>query len=82
VRSKADTSQLNLPHGTNNKKCKKNKTNMLRSNSKSLANHVVSLEEETERLQWEEFAGYCCIGPTVVSLLIGRERSHDRLSQR
>ena len=29
---------------------------MLRSNSKSLENHVVSLEEEKERLQWEGFA--------------------------
>ena len=29
---------------------------MLRSNSKSLGNHVVSSEEETERLQWEGFA--------------------------
>jgi len=28
---------------------------MLRSNSKSLGNHVVSLEEEKERLQWEGF---------------------------
>ena len=26
---------------------------MLRSNSKSLGNHVVSAEEEKERLQWE-----------------------------
>jgi len=26
---------------------------MLRSNSKSLENHVASLEEEKERLQWE-----------------------------
>jgi len=29
---------------------------MLRSNSKSLGNHVVSPEEEKERLQWERFA--------------------------
>jgi len=27
---------------------------MLRSNSKSLGNHVVSPEEEKERLQWED----------------------------
>jgi len=27
------------------------------SNSKSLGNHVVSAEEEKERLQWEGFAG-------------------------
>jgi len=33
VRSKADMSQLNLPHGT--------------------GKHVVSPEEEKERLQWE-----------------------------
>jgi len=40
------------------KKCKteKVKTDMLRSNSKSLGNHVVSPEEEKERLQWEGFA--------------------------
>jgi len=29
---------------------------MLRSNSKSLGNHVVSPKEEEERLQWEGFA--------------------------
>jgi len=29
---------------------------MLRSNSKSLGNHVVSLEGEKERLQWVGFA--------------------------
>jgi len=29
---------------------------MLRSNSKSLGNHVVSREEEEERLQWVGFA--------------------------
>jgi len=29
---------------------------MLRSNSKSLGNHVLSPEEEKERLQWEVFA--------------------------
>ena len=29
---------------------------MLRSNSKSLGNHVVSPEEEKETLQWEGFA--------------------------
>jgi len=29
---------------------------MLRNNSKSLGNHVVSPEEEKERLQWEGFA--------------------------
>ena len=29
---------------------------MLRINSKSLENHVVSPEEDKERLQWEKFA--------------------------
>jgi len=29
---------------------------MLRSNSKSLGNYIVSAEEENERLQWEGFA--------------------------
>jgi len=29
---------------------------MLRSNRKSLGNHVVSVEEEKERLRWEGFA--------------------------
>jgi len=29
---------------------------MLRSNSKSVGNHVVSPEEENERLRWEGFA--------------------------
>jgi len=29
---------------------------MLRSNSESLGNHVVSPEEEKERLHWEGFA--------------------------
>jgi len=34
----------------------KSKNGYARSNSKSLGNHVVSLEEEKERLQWEGFA--------------------------
>jgi len=42
------------------KKCKteklKSKTDMLRSNSKSTGDHVVSPEKEKERLQWEGFA--------------------------
>jgi len=43
---------------TTAKKCKteKVKTDMLRSNSKSPGNHVVSPEEEKERLRWERFA--------------------------
>jgi len=32
------------------------KADMLSSNSKSLGNHVVSPEEEKERLQWDGFA--------------------------
>jgi len=32
------------------------KTDMLRSNSKNLGNHVVSPEEEKGRLQWGGFA--------------------------
>ena len=31
---------------------------MLRSNSKILGNHVVSPEEEKERLQWEELPSF------------------------
>jgi len=34
----------------------KSKSRYVRSNSKSLRNHVVSSEEEKERLQWEGFA--------------------------
>jgi len=37
---------------------------MLRSNSKSPGNHVVSLEEEKERLQWE---GFCRKGSVGLS---------------
>jgi len=36
---------------------------MLKSNSKSLGNHIVSSEEEKERLRWEGFAekeGFKC----------------------
>jgi len=43
------------------KNCKteklKSESRCVRSNSKSLGNHVVSSEEEKERLQWEGFAG-------------------------
>jgi len=38
------------------RKTKKPKTDMLRSNGKSLGNHVVNPEEEKERLRWEGFA--------------------------
>jgi len=42
------------------KNCKteklKSKSRYVRSNSKSLGNHVVSSEEEKEMLQWEGFA--------------------------
>jgi len=57
VRSKADISRLNLPHGNDNCKTEKLKSTnrYARSDSKSLGNHVVSPEEESERLQWEGF---------------------------
>jgi len=42
------------------KNCKteklKSKSRYVRSDSKSLGNHVVSFDEEKERLQWEGFA--------------------------
>ena len=41
---------------TKNCKTEKVKTAYARGNRKSLANHVVSPEEEKERLQWEGFA--------------------------
>jgi len=57
VRSKADL--INRTE-TTTKNCKteklKSKSRYVRSNSKSLGNHVVSSEEEKERLQWEGFA--------------------------
>ena len=53
VRSKADISQLNLPHGTDNqksvkteKKLKSKKTDMLRSNSKQSGKSIVKPEGE------------------------------------
>jgi len=51
---------------TTSKNCKteklKSKSRYVRSNSKSLGHHVVSSEEEKERLQWEGFAekGFTC----------------------
>jgi len=62
VRSKADESQLiyrteNRQLRSEKRKKLKVKTDMLRSNSKSLGNHVVSPEEEEEeRLQWDGLA--------------------------
>jgi len=54
VRSKADRTK------TTTKNCKteklKSKSRYVRSNSKSLGNHVVISEEEKERLQWQGFA--------------------------
>ena len=45
---------------TTTKNCKTEKLTskniLARSNSKSLGNHVVSPEQENERLQWERFA--------------------------
>ena len=56
-------SQLNLLTETT-KNCKteklKSKNRYARSNSKSLGNHVVSPEEEKERLQWVGFAEKEC----------------------
>jgi len=54
-------SQLNLSARKRQQKSVKTeklkvKTDMLRNNSKSLGSHVVSPEEEKERLQWERFA--------------------------
>jgi len=53
-------SRLNLRTETTTKTCKteklKSKSRYVRSNSKSLGNHVASSEEEKERLQWEGFA--------------------------
>jgi len=58
VRSNADS--LIYRTETTTKKCKteklKVKNDMLRSNSQSLGIHVVSPEEEKERLRWEGFA--------------------------
>ena len=62
MRSEADMSQLNLPHGNDNKKCK---TEKVKSKKKRICSevtvkvwriHVVSPEEEKERLRWEGFA--------------------------
>jgi len=52
---------------TTTKNCKteklKSKSRYVRSNSESLGNHVVSSEEEKERLQWEGFAEKEGFGP-------------------
>ena len=50
MRSQADMSRLNLKTEK-----LKSKSRYVRSNSKSLGNHVVSSEEEKERLRWEGF---------------------------
>jgi len=59
VRSKADESAQSTTRNRQLKIVKaekKPKTDMLRSNGKSLGNHVVNPEEEKERLRWEGFA--------------------------
>ena len=59
VRLKADmgldTGRIFAVSATKNCKTEKlkSKSRYVRSNSKSLGNHVVSSEEEKERLQWE-----------------------------
>jgi len=59
-----DMSQLNLQHynqqlkSAKQKKNYKVKTDMLKSNSKSMRNHVVSPEEEEERLQCQQWEGF------------------------
>jgi len=42
----------------NRKKTYRVKTDMLKSNSKSMRNHVVSPEEEEERLQCQQWEGF------------------------
>jgi len=54
-------SQLNLPHGTDshkveNRKTKKYKTDMLRSNSKQSGESMLSVLKKKGRLRWEGFA--------------------------
>ena len=54
-------SQLNLPHGNDNKKCKTEKVKGKKRicsevTVKVWTIHVVSPEEEKERLRWEVFA--------------------------
>jgi len=44
---------------------------MLRSNSKSLGNRVVSPEEEKERLQWEGSAEKECFKPGMKDTVDG-----------
>ena len=61
MRSKADITQLNLPHGTKlksgkQKKLKSKKTNMLRSIAKQSGKSVESVMKRKERLRWEEVA--------------------------
>jgi len=57
VRSKADMSRVIYRTETTVKNCKteklKSTNRYARSDHKSLGNHVVSPEEERERLQWE-----------------------------
>ena len=56
VRSKADMSSArNRQLKGVKQKNQRVKTDMLRSNRKSLGNHVVSPEEEKQRLHWEGF---------------------------
>jgi len=57
VRSKADVVGLIYRTETTTKNCKTEKLKSKKQpNRKSLGNHVVSPEEEKERLRWEGFA--------------------------
>ena len=49
---------------------------MLRSNSKSLGNRVVSPEEEKERLQWEGFAEKECFN-SGMKKRVGDRKTND-----
>jgi len=69
LRSKADLSQFNLPHGTNLKSEKRKnqkgkKTDMLTSNSKQSGESVESvLKKKRSAIRWEAFAEKEGFGP-------------------
>jgi len=70
VRSKADITQPNLPHGTNNyewkrEKLNSKKTDMLRSIGKQSGESVESVRKKKRRLRWEGFAEKECVKPGI-----------------